>query len=74
MSNLFFKKLSPKKLFHRLILIFFIPLIITQLSVVFFFYERHWDKILNRFANIAANQITVILNEYQVNGWNKLMN
>ncbi len=71
MSNLFFKKLSPKKLFHRLILIFFIPLIITQLSVVFFFYERHWDKILNRFANIAANQITVILNEYQVNGWNK---
>ena len=63
MSNFFLKKLSPKRLFHRLILIFLVPLIVTQISVIFFFYERHWEKIINRFANIAANEITLIVNE-----------
>ena len=67
MSNFFLKKLSPKKLFHRLILIFLIPLIVTQIAVIFFFYERHWEKIINRFANIAANEITFIVNELEKN-------
>lgn len=67
MSKFFLKKLSPKKLFHRLILIFLIPLIITQISTIYFFYERHWEKIINRFANIAANEITIILNELDKN-------
>ena len=67
MSNFFLKKLSPKRLFHRLILIFLIPLIVTQISVIYFFYERHWEKIINRFANIAANEITFIINELEKN-------
>ena len=67
MSNFFLKKLSPKRLFHRLILIFLVPLIVTQISVIFFFYERHWEKIINRFANIAANEITLIVNELEKN-------
>ena len=67
MSNLFLKKLSPKRLFHRLILIFLIQLIVTQISVIYFFYERHWEKIINRFANIAANEITFIINELEKN-------
>ena len=67
MSNFFLKKLSPKRLFHRLILIFLIPLIVTQISTIYFFYERHWEKIINRFANIAANEITIILNELDKN-------
>ena len=67
MSNFLLKKLSPKKLFHRLILIFFIPLIVTQISAIFFFYERHWEKIVNRFANIASNEITFIVNELEKN-------
>ena len=67
MSNFFLKKLSPKRLFHRLILIFLIPLIVTQISVIFFFYERHWEKIINRFANIAANEINFIVNELEKN-------
>ncbi|MEL0124265.1 MAG: HAMP domain-containing sensor histidine kinase [Alphaproteobacteria bacterium] len=67
MSNFFLKKLSPKRLFHRLILIFLVPLIVTQISVIFFFYERHWEKIINRFANIAANEITLMVNELEKN-------
>ena len=67
MSNFFLKKLSPKRLFHRLILIFLIPLIVTQISTIYFFYERHWEKIINRFTNIAANKIIFIINELDKN-------
>ena len=35
--------------------------------MIFFFYERHWEKIINRFANIAANEITFIVNELEKN-------
>lgn len=68
MINFFLKELLPKKLLHRLLLIFLVPLIITQASVVFFFYDRHWEKIIDRFSNIAANEISLILHEYEMGG------
>ena len=39
----------------------------TQISI-YIFYERHWEKIISRFANIASNEIVVILNELNING------
>ena len=52
------KGLLPRGLLARLLLIFLVPLIIIQCSVIFFFYDRHWEKIINRFSNIAGNNIT----------------
>ena len=49
MSKNFIKQFLPKRLLPRLLLIFLIPLIIIQCSVIFFFYDRHWEKIVNRF-------------------------
>ena len=46
-------------------MIFLIPLIIIQCSVIFFFYDRHWEKIINRFSNIASNKINLIINIYE---------
>ena len=60
------KDLPPKGLLPRLLLIFLIPLIIIQCSVIFFFYDRHWEKIINRFSNIAGNSIN-LLADYHVN-------
>ena len=57
MNKNFIKQFLPKRLLPRLLLIFLIPLIIIQCSVIFFFYDRHWDKIVNRFSNIASNNI-----------------
>ena len=62
------KDLLPKGLLPRLLLIFLVPLIIIQCSVIFFFYDRHWEKIITRFSNIAINQINLIKNEYKING------
>jgi two-component system osmolarity sensor histidine kinase EnvZ len=44
-----------------------VPLIIIQCSVIFFFYDRHWDKIVNRFSNIASNNINLIIHTYKNN-------
>ena len=49
MSNFFLRNYHLKGCFHRLILIFLIPLIVTQISVIYFFYERHeLDKLYTK--------------------------
>ena len=65
MNRKLLKDLLPKKLLPRLLMIFLIPLIIIQCSVIFFFYDRHWEKIINRFSNIASNKINLIINTYE---------
>lgn len=67
MNKKFYKQFLPKKLLPRLLLIFLVPLIIIQCSVIFFFYDRHWDKIVNRFSNIASNNINLIIHTYKNN-------
>ncbi len=74
MNKKFFKKFLPKKLLPRLLLIFLIPLIIIQCSVIFFFYDRHWDKIVNRFSNIASNKINLIINTYKKTNFDNAKN
>jgi len=65
------KRLLPKKLLARLLLIFLIPLILSQCLLIFFFYDRHWEKIIIRFSNIASNQISLLVEEYNTNGISK---
>ena len=61
------KDLLPRRLLPRLLLIFLVPLIIIQCSVIFFFYDRHWEKIINRFSNIAGNNINLLKDSYMKN-------
>ena len=63
------KEFLPKKILPRLLLIFFIPLILTQALAIYFFYEKHWEKITTRFSNIAGNNITLITKDYMDNGF-----
>ena len=32
------------------------------------FYDRHWDKIITRFVNIASNQVGLLMSDYNLNG------
>lgn len=68
MNRKLLKSFLPKRLLPRLLMIFLIPLIIIQCSVIFFFYDRHWEKIINRFSNIASNEINLIINTYEKEG------
>jgi len=69
--NKVIKKYLPRKILPRLLLIFLLPLIFTQCLLVFFFYDRHWEKIITRFSNIASNQINLIISEFNTNGEEK---
>ena len=68
------KDLLPRRLLPRLLLIFLVPLIIIQCSVIFFFYDRHWEKIINRFSNIAGNNINLLADFYMKNSLEDTMN
>ena len=68
------KDLLPRKLLPRLLLIFLVPLIIIQCSVIFFFYDRHWEKIINRFSNIAGNNINLVKDLYIKNSLKETKN
>ena len=63
------KEFLPKRILPRLVMIFFIPLLLTQVLAIYFFYEKHWVKITTRFSNIAGNKITLIMNDYFINGF-----
>ena len=67
--NKFLKKFTPKKILPRLLLIFLLPLILTQSLLIFLFYDRHWEKIITRFSNIASNQIDFLISEDKKNGY-----
>ena len=67
--NKLFKKFTPKKILPRLLLIFLLPLILTQSLLIFLFYDRHWEKIITRFSNIASNQIAFLISEDESNGY-----
>jgi len=67
--NKLLKKLTPKKILPRLLLIFLLPLILTQSLLIFLFYDRHWEKIITRFSNIASNQIDFLISEDKNNGY-----
>ena len=72
--NKVLKKITPKKILPRLLLIFLLPLILTQCLLIFFFYYRHWEKIITRFANISSNQIDFIISDYKNNGFTNALN
>ena len=69
--NRVIKKFLPRKILPRLLLIFLLPLIFTQCLLVFFFYDRHWEKIITRFSNIASKQKNLNIFEFDTNGEEK---
>jgi two-component system osmolarity sensor histidine kinase EnvZ len=55
------KKILPKTLFGRSLLIIVMPLILLQLISAFIFYERHWSWVSRQLTNSAVSEITTII-------------
>ena len=62
------KKFLPKQILPRLLIIFFVPLILTQILAIYFFYGKHWEKVTTRFSNIAGNKISLLIQTYRLEG------
>jgi len=60
MKKQFFKIFLPKKLLTRFILIILLPLMILQLLVGVYFYNKHWDTISRRLASDVVSEISLV--------------
>ena len=65
------KRLLPHSLLGRSLLIIVTPLILLQVISAVIFYERHWDNVGRRLANLADNSFSV-MSKYKVFDWLEL--
>ena len=55
------KKLLPRSLLGRSVIIIVTPLIILQVVSTWIFYDRHWKTITRRLANAVAGDIVMVI-------------
>lgn len=53
------KRLAPRGLMGRSLLIIITPLVITQVVAAIIFYDRHWDTMLRRLTGALAGEIAL---------------
>lgn len=58
--RLFWRRLVPRSLFARSLLILITPVLITQAIATFIFFDRHWDNMTRRLAEAVAGEISMI--------------
>ncbi|HEX6842008.1 MAG TPA: histidine kinase dimerization/phospho-acceptor domain-containing protein, partial [Stellaceae bacterium] len=56
-----FKRLLPRTLYGRSLIIIILPLVIAQLLATWIFYDRHWNEVQRRLATSVAGDIAVTL-------------
>ena len=56
-----FKRLLPRSLFGRSLIIIILPLVLAQLIATWVFYDRHWDTVQRRLATSVAGDIALTL-------------
>ncbi len=67
-KNGWIKKILPKTLFGRSLLILVVPIFLIQIISTFIFFDRHWSKMTSRLAFAVAAEIAVILSYIDDNG------
>ena len=71
LSN-FFKKILPKRLFYRALLIVAIPIIVLQLVITIVFFDSLWIKTNKGMTKALVNEISVFMGVYDKKETNKL--
>src|SRR5215472_18061153 len=54
------KRVLPKTMFGRSLLLIVIPLILVQIISAWVFYARHWETVAHRFAADVATEIAMV--------------
>jgi two-component system osmolarity sensor histidine kinase EnvZ len=63
-----FKRVLPRSLFGRSLIIIILPLVLAQLIATWIFYERHWDTVERRLAAGVAGDIALTLSALRYTG------
>lgn len=59
------KKLAPKTLFARFLLIITLPTIIVQIVSIYIFYQRHWDVVSKRLSQNLVREIRLANSSFE---------
>ncbi len=62
------RKIAPRGLLGRSILIIVLPVIITQAFMTWYFFDRHWDFISRRLASVTAGEIAMVIETHEAFG------
>lgn len=54
------KRILPKTLYVRFLLIIILPTIITQGIATYMFYERHWNSVTHHMTNALVGEIVIV--------------
>jgi two-component system osmolarity sensor histidine kinase EnvZ len=60
-----FKRMLPRSLFGRTLLIIVVPTLITLAAATFVFFDRHWYTVTNRMTYGVAGDVAVVVNLMQ---------
>ena len=69
--NKFIKKLLPKQLFYRALLIVAIPIIVLQLTISIVFFDSLWIKTNKGMTRALIGEIKTFINAYEKEEYNK---
>ena len=61
------KRLLPRSLFGRALLILVTPVVLIQLIATFIFFDRHWDDLTRRLALGFTGDIAMVLQDFRDN-------
>jgi two-component system, OmpR family, osmolarity sensor histidine kinase EnvZ len=60
----FLKRLVPKGLFARSLLIIVLPVAIMQMVVTYMFFDLHWEQVSRRLSEGAAGDVAMVTRQY----------
>ena len=69
--NKFIKKIIPKQLFYRALLIVAVPIIILQLTISIVFFDSLWIKTNKGMTRALVGEIKTFINAYEKEEYNK---
>ncbi len=58
------KRLLPRTLFGRSLLILILPIFLIQVISTFIFFDRHWSKMTSRLAFAVAGEVAIIVSYF----------
>ena len=58
------KRLLPRTLFGRALMIIITPVLLMQATAAYYFYDRHWDTMTLRLSEGVAGEIAFVIEEY----------
>ncbi|MCB1530077.1 MAG: HAMP domain-containing protein [Rhodospirillales bacterium] len=59
------KKMLPRTLFGRSLLILATPILLTQVITTYIFFDRHWERMTDRLAYAVAGEIEIIADQIE---------